>query len=105
MRLLLCVVALLRAAPCTGFTVSQLRASTSKFGSRTTSSVEMAMPRAVVTGMGIVSCIGATLDDVKDSLYGCKSGITFCEEFEEVTMKSRVSGMPTFDWCARIRLE
>ena len=49
--------------------------------------------------MGIVSCIGTTLDEVKESLYHCKPGITYCEEFASVGMKSKVSGMPTFDWC------
>jgi hypothetical protein len=64
-----------------------------------TSDVSMALPRVVVTGMGIVSPIGATLEEVKDSLYNCNPGITYCEEFAEVGMKSKVSGMPTFDWC------
>ena len=82
-----------------GFTVPQMRTPAVNTYSRT-AGVSMAMTRVVVTGMGIVSCIGATLDDVKDSLYNCKSGITYCEEFEEVTMKSRVSGQPNFDWCA-----
>ena len=62
--------------------------------------VSMALPRVVVTGMGIVSPLGTTLDEVKDALYNCKPGITYCEEFAEVGMKSKVSGMPTFDWCA-----
>ena len=60
----------------------------------------MAFPRVVVTGMGIVSPLGATLEEVNTALYNCEPGITYCEEFEQVGMKSRVSGMPTFDWCA-----
>ena len=31
--------------------------------------------RVVVTGMGVVSCLGNTLDDVTDSLRNAKSGI------------------------------
>lgn len=33
------------------------------------------MKRVVITGMGIYSCIGKNLDEVKDSLYHGKSGI------------------------------
>lgn len=66
-----------------------------------TSEVSMAFPRVVVTGMGIVSPLGTTLDEVKDALYNCDPGITYCEEFAEVGMKSKVSGMPTFDWYAK----
>lgn len=42
------------------------------------------MNRVVITGMGIYSCIGKNLDEVKDSLYHGKSGIvldTFRKEF------------------------
>ena len=50
--------------------------------------------RVVVTGMGIVSCLGNTLDDVKASLHECKSGITFSEECAELGIKSQVRGIP-----------
>ncbi len=33
--------------------------------------------RVVITGMGIYSCLGKTLDEVRDSLYYGKSGIVF----------------------------
>jgi len=33
------------------------------------------MRRVVITGMGIYSCIGENLNDVKESLYNGKSGI------------------------------
>ena len=65
-----------------------------------TSELQMAFPRVVVTGMGIVSPLGATLEDVNEALRTCNPGITECEEFKEVGMKSHVSGQPTFDWCA-----
>jgi len=81
--------------PSYGLTVSRL--ATRQTSSRRTTDVSMAFPRVVVTGMGIVSPIGTTLDEVKDSLYNCEPGIKYCEEFESVGMKSRVSGMPTFD--------
>ena len=59
--------------------------------------LQMAFPRVVVTGMGIVSPLGASLEDVNEQLHSCTPGITYCQEFEDVGMKSRVSGMPTFD--------
>lgn len=31
--------------------------------------------KVVITGMGIWSCLGKTLEDVRDSLYTGKSGI------------------------------
>ncbi|MEJ0102342.1 MAG: beta-ketoacyl-[acyl-carrier-protein] synthase family protein [Bacteroidota bacterium] len=34
------------------------------------------MHRVVITGLGIYSCLGKSLDDVRDSLYKGKSGIT-----------------------------
>jgi len=50
--------------------------------------------RVVVTGMGIVSCLGNTLDDVAQSLHDCKSGITLSEKYQEIGMKSQVRGRP-----------
>ena len=47
--------------------------------------------------MGIVSCLGNTLDDVATSLYECKSGITFSEKYAEIGMKSHVCGRPDID--------
>ena len=52
------------------------------------------MKRVVVTGIGIVSCIGNTIKDVTDSLYKAKSGITFSKEQEELGFKSHVYGKP-----------
>lgn len=53
-----------------------------------------ALPRVVVTGMGIVSCLGNTLEDVTKSLKEAECGITFAEEFEELGIKSQVRGRP-----------
>ena len=50
--------------------------------------------RVVVTGMGITSCLGNTLDDVKASLHEAKSGITFSDEYSELGIKSQVRGRP-----------
>lgn len=50
--------------------------------------------RVVVTGMGITSCLGLTLDDVTKSLKEAEPGITFQEEFAELGIKSQVAGVP-----------
>jgi hypothetical protein len=52
------------------------------------------LKRVVVTGMGIVSCLGNTVDDVANSLKQAQSGITFSEEFAELGIKSQVRGIP-----------
>ncbi len=52
------------------------------------------MKRVVVTGIGIVSCIGNTIKDVTDSLYNAKSGITFSEEYKKLGFRSHVYGKP-----------
>jgi len=52
------------------------------------------LKRVVVTGIGIVSCIGNTLKDVTDSLYNAKPGITFSKEHEELGFRSHVYGKP-----------
>mmetsp|Transcript_25602 Transcript_25602/g.56117 ORF Transcript_25602/g.56117 Transcript_25602/m.56117 type:complete len:458 (-) Transcript_25602:460-1833(-) len=71
------------------------------FVTRTTSSVPTvsstsldAQRRVVVTGMGIVSCLGNTLEDVKKSLYDAEPGISFQEDFAELNIKSNVAGVP-----------
>lgn len=53
--------------------------------------------RVVVTGMGIVSCLGNTLDDVSTSLKTAKSGIKFNPKYAEIGMKSQVCGRPEID--------
>lgn len=49
--------------------------------------------RVVITGMGIWSCIGTSLDEVKDSLYKGKSGIHFDEERKEFGFRSALTGL------------
>ena len=55
------------------------------------------MRRVVVTGMGIVSSIGNTADEVTQSLREAKSGISFSEDFAEHGFRSQVWGAPTLD--------
>ncbi|MGH2664178.1 beta-ketoacyl-[acyl-carrier-protein] synthase family protein [Flavobacterium sp.] len=49
--------------------------------------------RVVITGMGIYSCIGTSLDEVKESLYEGKSGIIFDEARKEFGFRSALTGM------------
>lgn len=44
--------------------------------------------RVVITGMGIWSCLGKTLDDVRDALYTGKSGIRFSQERKDAGFRS-----------------
>ncbi|MBQ6379159.1 MAG: beta-ketoacyl-[Prevotella sp.] len=44
--------------------------------------------RVVITGMGIWSCLGTTLDEVRQSLYDGKSGIVFSQERKDVGFRS-----------------
>ena len=52
------------------------------------------MKRVVVTGIGIVSCLGNNQEEVYQSLINSKSGITFSEEYKEYNLKSHVHGKP-----------
>ena len=44
--------------------------------------------RVVITGMGIWSCLGTTLDEVRQSLYDGKSGIIFSQERVDAGFRS-----------------
>ena len=50
------------------------------------------MRRVVVTGIGIVSCIGNNKVEVLDSLLNTKSGITFSEEHKKYNFRSQIIG-------------
>tara|TARA_B100001175_G_scaffold35058_1_gene25510 strand:+ start:5306 stop:6520 length:1215 start_codon:yes stop_codon:yes gene_type:complete len=52
------------------------------------------MRRVVVTGMGIVSCLGNNQNEVYQSLLNSKSGISYCEEYKEHNLKSHIHGKP-----------
>ncbi|MBR9827431.1 MAG: beta-ketoacyl-ACP synthase I [Oceanospirillales bacterium] len=55
------------------------------------------MRRVVVTGMGIVSCLGNDLDTVLDSLKQGRSGIKFQPEYKELGFRSQVAGSIDID--------
>src|ERR1700743_45362 len=50
------------------------------------------MNRVVITGMGIYSCIGKNLDEVRDSLYQGNSGIIFDPVRKEFGYRSGLTG-------------
>ena len=52
------------------------------------------MKRVVITGLGIVSCIGNNQEEVFQSLINGKSGISFAEEYKEYNLKSHIHGKP-----------
>lgn len=51
------------------------------------------MKRVVITGMGIYSCIGKNLEEVKNSLYNGKSGIIYDQERKDFGYRSPLTGM------------
>ena len=54
--------------------------------------------KVVITGMGIWSCLGTTLDEVRDSLYQGKSGIVFDAERKSLGFRSALcAAVPTPD--------
>ncbi len=52
------------------------------------------MKRVVVTGIGIVSCLGNNQNEVCDSLMNSRSGISFAQEYKDHNLKSNVHGKP-----------
>jgi len=52
------------------------------------------MKRVVVTGIGIVSCLGNNQEEVYQSLLNTKSGISYCEEYKEHNLRSHIHGKP-----------
>lgn len=55
------------------------------------------MKRVVVTGIGIVSCLGNNAKEVLESLKEGKSGIRFNQSYADIGMKSQVSGAVQID--------
>ena len=55
------------------------------------------MRRVVVTGMGIVSSIGNTTQEVLASLREAKSGISRADKYAELGFRCQVHGAPTLD--------
>ncbi len=60
------------------------------------------MRRVVVTGMGIVSSIGNSTQEVLASLREGKSGIVRAEKYAELGFRCQVHGEPKIDWQAQV---
>src|SRR5690554_460659 len=60
------------------------------------------MRRVVITGFGIVSCLGNDADSVSRALRLGQSGIRFRESYKEIGMRSQVAGLPSINFEERI---
>jgi 3-oxoacyl-[acyl-carrier-protein] synthase-1 len=60
------------------------------------------MRRVVVTGMGIVSSIGNSAQEVTAALREGRSGISFAEDYAQLGFRCTVHGQPTLDWKAAV---
>lgn len=58
--------------------------------------------RVVVTGLGIVSCLGNDAAAVSDSLRALRPGIRHVPEYAELGLRSHVAGVPDIDLAAEI---
>jgi 3-oxoacyl-[acyl-carrier-protein] synthase-1 len=55
------------------------------------------MRRVVVTGMGVVSCLGNSKQEVTEALRTSRSGIRFNPSYQEMGLRSQVSGSVDID--------
>ena len=60
------------------------------------------MRRVVVTGIGIVSCLGNAADTVSSSLREARSGIRAIPDYVERGLRSQIAGLPQIDLAALI---
>jgi 3-oxoacyl-[acyl-carrier-protein] synthase-1 len=60
-------------------------------------------PRVVVTGRGLVSCLGNSLDEAAGALRASRSGITSAPEFAEAGLRSQVAGLPRLEGLPQVR--
>ena len=52
----------------------------------------MTKKRAVITGMGSVSCVGNNLEEISESLRNGNSGISKNDEYDDLGFRSKISG-------------
>ncbi len=52
------------------------------------------MRRVVITGLGIVGCLGNNKEEVTDALRAGRSGIRFVEAYKEIGLRSHIAGQP-----------
>ena len=56
------------------------------------------MRRVAITGIGIVSSIGNSADDVAASLKAARSGVSFAPEYAAMGFRCQVHAKPDIDW-------
>ncbi len=55
------------------------------------------MRRVVISGLGVVSCLGNSQDEVVESLRAGRSGISYNESYAEMGLRSQISGSIDID--------
>ena len=60
------------------------------------------MRRIAITGLGVVSAIGANADEVVASLREARSGISFAAKYAELGFRCQVHAAPNLDWQALV---
>jgi 3-oxoacyl-[acyl-carrier-protein] synthase-1 len=60
------------------------------------------MRRVVITGIGIVSAIGNTANEVAASLREGRSGVAFAPEYKELGFRCQVQAKPDIDWQSKV---
>ncbi len=60
------------------------------------------MRRVVVTGMGIVSSIGNSTQEVTASLRDARSGIVAADDYSRLGFRCQVHGAPNLDWTEQV---
>ena len=60
------------------------------------------MRRVVVTGIGIVGCLGNNKEEVLASLQEQKSGIRFVSDYKEQGLRSHIAGRPDINLSVHI---
>ena len=53
--------------------------------------------RVVITGIGVVSCLGNNATAVKDALFNGRSGISLRQDHVDAGMRSQIAGAPDID--------
>jgi 3-oxoacyl-[acyl-carrier-protein] synthase-1 len=60
------------------------------------------MRRVVVTGIGIISSIGVTADEVTESLRAARPGVVYAPEYAELGFRCQVHAPSVIDWEALV---
>ena len=58
--------------------------------------------RVVITGLGVISCLGNDAGEVKDALLNGRSGISVRQDHIDAGMRSHIAGTPQIDLAEHI---